>query len=150
MNYDLSFISSDGSDLQEIISILNSMESILTTSDKNLVNNWIGLSYNKYKGLSDSLKGRYQEKVAELNEVIGLLGLVRQHNSLREERASCESKIASLRPRLYYIEYNDEGEEISVYNEDIGKQISQLEQRIKEINGQMDEVIAAIKGITGG
>ena len=150
MNYDLSFISSDGSDLQNIISILDSMKNILTISDENLVNNWKGLSYNKYNGLSESLKGRYQEKVGELNSVIGLLSLVRQHNALREERTACQNRIASLRPHLYHTEYDEEGQEIVIYNEAVGREIEQLERRINEINRQMDELINSIKGITGG
>ena len=150
MNYDLSFISSDGADLQNIISILDSMKNILTISDENLVNNWKGISYNKYDGLSESLKGRYQEKVGELNSVIGLLGLVRQHNALREERTSCQNRIASLRPHLYYEEVDEYGNTHIHYNEHVAREIEQLERRINEINRQMDEVIASIKGITGG
>ena len=54
MNYDLSFVTSNGSDLQNIISLLESMTNTLTTSNNNLRSNWKGISYNKYNGLNDS------------------------------------------------------------------------------------------------
>jgi len=150
MNYDLSFVTSNGSDLQNIISLLESMTNILTTSNNNLRNNWKGISYNKYNGLNDSLKGRYQEKINELNGVIGLLNLIARHNRLREERISCQNRINSLRPHLYYEEVDEEGNVHTHFNEHVAREINALEQRINEINRQMDEVINSIKGITGG
>lgn len=150
MNYDLSFVYSNGSDLQNIISLLENMINILTTSNNNLRSNWKGISYNKYNILNDSLKGRYQEKISELNGVINLLNLIATHNRLREERIGCQNRINSLRPHLYYQEVTDEGDVITHYNHHVGNEINGLEHRINQINRQMEEVINTIRGITGG
>lgn len=150
MNYDLGFITSNGEDLQNIISSLESMKSILKTSNNNLMINWKGISYNKYNGLNDKLKGRYQEKISELNGVISLLNLIGTHNRLREERISCHNRINSLTPNLYYQTINEKGEVITHYNDHVGREISGLENRINQINGQMNGIITSIKGITGG
>lgn len=150
MNYDLSFISCDGSDINNVIAYLGQMQVELRKSIKDLRENWMGLSFSKYEGLNDALIARYEQKIGELKDVIGLLNLIRKHNALRIERDSLQGKLSDLNGRLYHTEVNDEGEEVSVYNQDVAEEIELTQKRIEEINNQMDMVINSIKGITGG
>lgn len=150
MNYDLSFVTTDGSDLNHIINILEEMSNTITTSNENMIDNWLGVSYSKYNGLTESLKERYNEKISELREVISLISLITEHNLLRKERDNCKSQISELVPHLYYTVVNEEGETETHCNHHIKTAIENLEEKIRIINDKMDQIIIAIKGITGG
>lgn len=150
MDYDLSFISCDGSDINNVIAYLGRMQVELRKSIKDLRENWKGLSFSKYEGLNDSLIARYEQKIGELENVTRLLNLIRKHNALRIERASLQGKLADLNRKLYHTEVNDEGEKVSVYNQEVAEEIELTQKKIEEINKEMDVVINSIKGITGG
>jgi len=150
MDYDLSFVSSNGEDISNIISNINEVKRYMSAANEKMVNNWFGLSYNNYIGCSNIFITRCDEKINALSSIINLLGLIAKHNKLRIEREECYAKISSLRPYEYTVENDDYGNEHKILNEVIHSRILGLKDKIEKINLDMDIIISNIRSITGG
>lgn len=149
MNENLGFITSGGGDIGVVITKIERIKTLLDLASQNMFNNFKGLSHNKYEALKGTYLGRCDQKIEELSEVVELLGLVRDHNHKRIERDALMAEIESLRGETHK-EYDEDGNPYDVLNPGVMEKIIQRQNRIKEINVEMDILIDRIRGITGG